>query len=161
MSLAIRVMYIFFALALLIGLAGIASLPASVDAGTSQWAKVTTPSEKNLTLLPGSEIIDFAIAKEGQTIYAVGQVPTGRAGNLSAVTLALWKSSDGGATWKDYSAKLLRANVGLAWAGSELNYANQVCVVPNNVDFVVVAGFVPGVGSLVLGSTNGGSKFAA
>ncbi|MEA3441863.1 MAG: hypothetical protein U9R04_00005, partial [Chloroflexota bacterium] len=161
MSLPSRVIYIVIALALAIGLAGIAAMPDNVNAGTTKWTKVTTPSEKNFTILPGSDIFDFAVGPDGNTVYAVGEVPARASGSLIGLTFALWKSSDGGATWKDISSHLLQSKVGLAWSAGEFAFIHQVAVAPNNADFVVVAGMLDDVTTnVVVGSTNGGSKFS-
>ena len=40
---------------------------------TSEWSKVSTPTEEDLVILPGSDIIDYAVAGPyGTTLYAIG-----------------------------------------------------------------------------------------
>ena len=155
MSLPSRVIYILIALALVIGLAGIAAMPDNVNAGTTKWTKVTTPSEKNLTILPGSNISDFTVGPDGAVIYAIGEVAAD-AGHPNGI--ALWKSADGGATWSDKTSKILKAKVKLDLL-FDFAKLTQVAVAPDNADFVLVAGTLTNGDAAVIGSTNGAGTF--
>ena len=96
----------------------------SADPGTSQWEKQATPTDKDLVILPGSDIIDMAVGgTDGMTIYAIGTGTTtvreidrwamdgGPYDLFSEYSHPkLWKSTDGGVTWKDKTSKALGAN---------------------------------------------------
>ncbi|MCK4403026.1 MAG: C2H2-type zinc finger protein [Dehalococcoidia bacterium] len=158
-----RVTYIFIALALALSLVLVA-IPAKTDAdpGLTKWSKVTTPTDSNETIIQGADIYDIAIGPDGDVIYAIGKMPVGRASPLDTTTIALWKSTDGGATWSDKTSKLLKANVKPSATAlhAEFDYLTQVAVAPNNADFVVVAGMsVATAKPMVVGSTDGATKF--
>jgi hypothetical protein len=144
------VVYILIALALAISLVIVAA-PTKVDAdpGTTKWTKVTTPSETNITIDQCSDIYDFAVGSDGETVYAIGD---------DDGDIQLWKSVDGGATWKDLSSKLAQANVKLSLP-EEFYVLSQIAVAPDNKDFVVVAGYDDDSDPFVVGSTNGGTTF--
>jgi len=118
--------------------------------GTTEWTPVTTPSEKNNTIVPDSDIYDFAVGPDGETIYAVGQVPARTVAGVANVEIAFWKSTDGGATWSDKTAKLL---------SDEFRTLTHVSVAPDNADFVTVSGVLTDNTLVVAGSDNGGTKF--
>ncbi|MBA7502659.1 hypothetical protein ES706_01252 [subsurface metagenome] len=157
-----RVTYIFIALALALSLAAVAVAVPKTDAdpGLTKWTKVTTPTHTDGTIIPGADIYDFAVGPDGDVIYAIGKVPKRDVDDEPNIDFALWKSTDGGATWSDKTAKLLKANV--KPSGKlllEFDYLVQVSVAPNNADFVMVAGELTSGDPAVVGSTNGATKF--
>jgi len=155
-----RAVYIVIALALALSLAMVAAPKAPVGAnpGKTEWTPVTTPSEKNDTIVPGSNLYDFAVGPDGDTIYVIGEMPVGRNAPLATTIIALWKSTDGGATWSDKTSKLLKANVKLGLP-AEFALLTQVAVSPSDGDFVAVAGRDAAGNPMVVGSTNGATKF--
>ncbi len=154
-----RVTYLFIALALALSLVLVA-IPAKTDAdpGLTKWSKVTTPTDSNETIIQGSDIYDFAIGPDGDTIYAIGKMPDGRSSPLDETNIALWKSTDGGATWSDKTDKLLQDKVKLSLP-AEFDTLVQVAVAPNDEDFVMVAGILTSGDAAVVGSTDGATKF--
>jgi len=148
-------------LALAIGLVlAVSLLPASgrmarADPGELEWTKVTTPSEEDLVILPGSDIYGLAVGPDGDTIYAVGVFfDEDECGNVPK----LWKSTDGGETWEDYTEEAISAEN--LPAGFEFDEFSAVAVAPDEGDFVAVAG--DGSGGLsprVVISNDGGTTF--
>ena len=120
------------------------------------WRFTTAPGEK--VTMPGSDIYDFAIGPDGNTIYAVGSLPARTVDDVDDVTIALWKSSNGGITWADKTAELLKKNVNLNLP-AEFVMLSQIAVSPTNEDLVVVAGMDAAGNPMVVGSTNGARKF--
>lgn len=158
-----RVTYIFIALALALSLAMVAiPAPTDADPGLTKWSKVTTPSEKNLTIFPGSNLYDFAVGSDGEVIYAIGEGPdmndVDADKNKTEILPQLWKSTDGGATWSNKTSKLLKKNVKLDLP-AEFAKFTQIAVAPDDADFVVVAGTLATGAPAVVGSTNGATKF--
>ncbi|MCK5585675.1 hypothetical protein KAJ02_06350, partial [Candidatus Bipolaricaulota bacterium] len=91
---------------------------------TSEWSKVSTPTEEDLVILPGSDIIDYAVAGPyGMTLYAIGLWYDECLAdteyqywkddeNVLNVQLVprLWKSEDRGLVWKDLTSHVQGAN---------------------------------------------------
>jgi hypothetical protein len=50
--------------------AGIIGSP--VSAGSQEWDTITTPSWEDNVIAPGTEIFDYAVGPDGETIYATG-----------------------------------------------------------------------------------------
>ena len=50
--------------------AGVISTP--VSAGVQEWDTITTPSWEDNVIAPGTEIFDYAVGPDGETIYATG-----------------------------------------------------------------------------------------
>ncbi|TFH34353.1 MAG: hypothetical protein E4G93_05465, partial [Dehalococcoidia bacterium] len=139
---------------------------------TSTWTEAGTPTEKDLVILPGSDIIDFAVAGPyGDTLYAIGlwydecleeddyqywsdeeNVQNDR------LVPRLWKSSDQGVTWKDLTSNAQDAS-GMP-SGEEFVFFSAVAAAPDDADFVVVAGYDDNWNTIVIGSTDGGDTFA-
>ena len=106
-----RALHVTIALSFILG-AFVVAPSVSADPGTSQWEKQLTPNDDDKVILPGSDIIDFDVAGDGKTIYAIGRVDlcatkatTGRRNSarrpLHPGPLSqLWKSVDGGITWE-------------------------------------------------------------
>ncbi len=160
-----RAIYIIIALALAISLAGIAAVPSNTDAdpGLTKWTKVTTPSEVDQTIEPGSNLYDFAVGgAEGDVVYVIGEGPDADDvdgdGNKTEILPHLWVSTDGGATWSNKTGKLLQKNVKLDLP-AEFAVLTQVAVAPDDEDFVVVAGVDAAGKSMIVGSTDGATKF--
>jgi len=153
-----RVTYLFIALALALSLVLVAVPKTAADPGLTKWTKVTTPTDSNETIIQGADLYDLAVGPDGDTIYAIGKMPCGRSGDLSGVTIALWRSTDGGAKWSDKTENLLQDNVKLNLP-EEFAVLSQVAVSPNDEDFVVVAGMDGSGNPMVVGSTNGADKF--
>lgn len=163
MSWPSRVIYIAIALALVVSLGVLVIAPkASADPGLTKWTKVGTPSEKNMTIFPASNLYDFAVGPDGETIYAIGEAKDkddvdGDA-NVSEILPHLWKSTDGGATWTNNSAKLLVKNVKLGLP-AEFDKLTQIAVAPDDDDFVAISGTLTTGAPAVVGSTNGSTTF--
>jgi hypothetical protein len=141
-------MYILFALALVIGLAGFAAMPkVSADSGTpgvdgaAKWLKMSTPSTTGSVILPATDIIDIAVGSDGMTIYAV----TNR--TSTDASSKLWKSTDGGWTWVDKTAKVTSGVAGM-------DNFYLVSVAPDDVNFVTVANATEVAGSINGATTN-------
>ncbi|MBI2860914.1 MAG: hypothetical protein HYX91_05340 [Chloroflexi bacterium] len=116
---------------LLVSLLGFA-LPAS--AGTLSWTSETIPGATNQLVVAG-DVLDIAVAPDGNTIYAV------------AGTTTVYKSTNRGDTW---STILTTAG------GNPPISPTLVAVAPDNANIVVIAvGGTPNV----YASTNGGSTW--
>ena len=186
-----RAISVTIALSFILG--GLVVAPSvSADPGTSQWEKQATPTEKDLVILPGSDIIDMAVGgSDGMTVYAIGvwyddcytkrwAEQSGPWDLFSAYHHPkLWKSTDGGVTWKDRTSKVLEANnlpnmPAGAWTNKaeDFTFFTTVAVAPDDPTFVVVGGWGyadPGVVGpdmltrnyipVVVGSNDGAEKF--
>ena len=140
----------------------------------SQWEKYRTPTHEDLLILPGSDIISFDIAgSSGKTIYAIGawNAPSSciensySDDNISAGQAPrLWKSADGGVTWRDRSDRVLDA-VGLpdcnddsvSW--NDFVFFSAVAAAPDDDDFVIICGYDALHQPLVVGSNDGAEEF--
>ena len=157
-----KAIYVLVALALAIGLTmAVAPARTSADPGLSEWSKVSTPSMKDWVLAPNSQIIHYAPAAGGNVIYVVGNFQDkddlDGDGNKDEVVPQLLKSTDGAATWKNYTDKILKtlSDKGLG----DLTALLKVSCDPVNSDFVAVA-LASTVGGLrVFVSENGGTTF--
>ena len=188
-----RAISVTIALSFILG--GLVVAPSvSADPGTSQWEKQATPTDKDLVILPGSDIIDMAVGgSDGKTIYAIGVwydycAYTGTNDYWSEVAgpddlfspyhkPKLWKSTDGGVTWKDRTDKVLDANnlpdMTDVWdenGAEDFTFFTTVAVAPDDPNFVVVGGWGwddaadPALGQrhyvpIVVGSNDGADKF--
>jgi len=93
-------------------------IAAPVSAGTLGWTAFSpVPSETNQVLEPSSNVTDFGMDADGDTIYAAG------GSNL------LYKSTDGGVTWSTIDF----------WTKSSENVTDLVAVAPDDGDIVAVA----------------------
>ncbi len=131
-----------------------------------QWLSLPTPSHADGVIVPGSDIIDVAVAGDGQTIYAIGVSYDSRENEEAVWALEsgpndlattyhhpeLWKSEDGGATWTNCSSQLLDASnipdLPDVENGSsphnnweDFAFFTAISVAPDDPDFVVVAGW--------------------
>jgi len=106
-----RAMYILIALALAAGLT-MAVAPSRAGADLTEWSKVSTPSLKDWVLAPNSQLVHYAPAAGGSVLYLVGNFPDrddlDRDGNTDEVLPHLLKTTDGAATWKNYTDKLVK-----------------------------------------------------
>jgi len=150
-----RVTYIFIALALALSLVLVAVPKTAADPGLTKWSKVTTPTESDGKIIQGADLYDLAVGPDGDTIYVIGKVPPD---DDHPNGIALWKSTSGGAKWSDKTENLLQDNVKLDLP-SEFAVLSQVAVSPNDEDFVTVAGMDAAGLPMVVGSTNGATKF--
>jgi hypothetical protein len=161
-----RVLHVTIALSFVLG-ALVVAPSVSADPGTSKWEKQGTPTEDDKVILPGSDILDFDVAGDGETIYAIGtwydscgssnwwidpgELPTPPFGPADLWTNyhfpKLWKSTDGGITWSDKTSKVLDSK-NLPdldptdtddW--EDFTFFSNVSVAPDDPDFVVVAGW--------------------
>ena len=162
-----RALHMTIALSFVLG-AFVVAPSVSAEPGTSQWEKQSTPTEDDKVILPGSDITDFDVAGDGKTIYAIGTwynycdagdaAPAmWSAGPVGPNDLwsqfhfpKLWKSTDGGVTWKDQTSKALDAkNLPdlTDWAApfdndwEDFAFFTAVSVAPDDPDFVVVTGW--------------------
>jgi hypothetical protein len=101
----VRAMYILIAVALALSLFITAAPAHKVSANsndvTSEWDKVPTPTTEDWVLAPGSTIIDYALASEGDVAYAVVHSTYECPDEDYVGPWYLLKSTDGAATWKD------------------------------------------------------------
>ncbi|HHE41624.1 MAG TPA: hypothetical protein ENL12_03140, partial [Dehalococcoidia bacterium] len=156
------------AIAVVIALMAIAA-PASAD--VSSWSASSTPDEKDLLLVPGSDIIDFAVAGcSGETIYAIGLWydecldsddyqfwADGENVLNEQIVPRLWKSSDAGMTWEDCTADVQSAD-GIP-SGEQFVFFSAVAAPIDDADFVIVAGYDDDMETMVAGSIDGGHEF--
>ncbi|MFC1939023.1 hypothetical protein ACFLWM_02590, partial [Chloroflexota bacterium] len=136
---------------------------APVSAGMMEWTLTNTPSWEDLEILPASDILDYDIGGDGDTVYAVlevnstcngvgWQIPTGGWGEF-----ALVKSTDGGFTWTDITANVTgAANLPL---GGPFTSLSHVAVAPDDEDWVAVVGSYNGLPQVVA-SQDGGDNFS-
>jgi hypothetical protein len=154
---------------LVLGLIG-AVFAAPVSADLMKWGKVSTPDMGDMVILPASDILDYDIGGDGDTIYAVLEVYNEcTVGDCNLVGdesdcngdgtpgFALVKSTDGGVTWSDITAKVTGA---ASLPDNGFNYLVCVSVAPDDEDWVAVAGYECGTGDpMVVASKDGGSNF--
>ncbi|MBI2860286.1 MAG: hypothetical protein HYX91_02115 [Chloroflexi bacterium] len=99
------------------------------------WTEVTLPGTTGNVLLPGSDVVDIAVAPDGDTIYAV----TGGA--------TVYKSTNRGDTWY---------TIATSAGGNPAINASLVAVAPDNANIVVIA---DAASAKVYASTSGGSTW--
>jgi hypothetical protein len=152
---------------LVLGLIG-AVFAAPVSADLMKWTKESTPDRGDMVILPQSDILDYDIGGDGDTIYAVLELDEdcpctdatgyiGDSGATSDIGFALVKSEDGGVTWSDITAKVTGA---ASLPSNGFNYLVCVSVAPDDEDWVAVAGYEDSTGDpMVVASKDGGSNF--
>jgi len=138
---------------------------APVYADLMEWGIVNTPSWEDLVIVPGSDILDYDIGGDGDTIYAVlesNETCNGvgkQVGDPGDPDFALVKSTDGGVTWTDISE-----NVADAANLPEIFYnLVAVAVAPDDEDWLAVAGYAWGAlprQPMVVASQDGGDNFS-
>ncbi|MBN1855771.1 MAG: hypothetical protein JW846_02315, partial [Dehalococcoidia bacterium] len=167
-----RVVSLFILVALALTLC---ASPALASESPSEWSEVPTPTDDELVILPGSDIIDYAVAGPfGSTLYAIGlwydecleadeyQYWKDDENVLNEQLVPrLWKSDDGGLTWKDRTAKV-QSSSGMP-ADEEFVFFSAVAAAPDDEDFVIVAGYTKegynDSEAIVAGSIDGAAKF--
>ena len=142
--------------------------PASAD--MMKWSRVSTPDRGGMVILPQSDILDYDIGGDGDTIYAVLELDedcdiegdcdkVGEEGDDYSFGFALVKSTDGGVTWNDISQ-----NVADAANLPEIFYnLVAVAVAPDDEDWIAVAGYAWGAlprQPMVVASKDGGDNFS-
>jgi hypothetical protein len=140
---------------------------APVSADMTKWGLVNTPSWKDLVILPASDILDYDIGGDGDTIYAVLEVDydctnVGAPGmvvpGMPNCGFALVKSTDGGVTWSDITDNVTSA-ASLPAAG--FRSLNLVSVATDDEDWVAVAGYPAAPApAMVVASKDGGANFS-
>jgi len=178
-----RALHVTIALSFILG-ALVVAPSVSADPGTSKWERQGTPTDDDKVILPGSDIIDFDVTgSDGMTVYAigtwqgqnvtclgsdyVGYTPVPGPGELwaAAQIAKFWKSTDGGVTWTDKTSKVLDAknlpnegtSTALDW--DDFMFFTAVSAAPDDPDFVVVTGWDHSYNAVVVGSSDGASKF--
>jgi len=149
--------------------------PAAVDASThSRWDTHAAPTDEDLVILPGSDILSFDVSgADGRTIYAIGtwNAPAGCIDNdyaddsiAAGQSPVLWKSIDGGAAWRDLTGRVLEAEAlpdclddGTEW--NDMVFFTAVAAAPDDPDFVVLCGYDAEGTPVVVGSSDGGERF--
>jgi hypothetical protein len=149
---------------LVFGLIGVL-FAAPASANLMEWGVVNTPSWEDLVIVPGSDILDYDIGGDGDTIYAVlesNETCNGlgkQVGDPADPDFALVKSTDGGVTWTDISQ-----NVADAANLPEIFYnLVAVAVAPDDEDWIAVAGYAWGSlprQPMVVASKDGGDNFS-
>jgi len=86
-----------------------AAFAAPAAAGEMEWTLENTPSWEDMVILPASDILDYDIGGDGDTIYAILETST-RCNDVGDNDLALVKSTDGGVTWSDLSENVQTAD---------------------------------------------------
>jgi len=159
---SVRLMYILIAAALAMGLFITAAPAHKVSANsndvTSEWDKVSTPSEQDWVLAPGSTIYDYALASAGATAYAVVY---GYSEAENSTGYWLLKSTDSGATWTDLNTALNKTDTTVTVGGKDYPIY-RVATDGTDPDFVAVALSTNGTPSdtvSVYFSTDGGTTF--
>jgi len=146
-------------------------MPSAAAAAPSEWSRVSTPTDDDLVILPGSDIIDYAVAGySGDTLYAIGlwydecldsgdyqYWSDGENVQNDKLVPRLWKSSDGGMSWRDCTDAVQDA--GNMPSGEEFVFFSAVAAAPDDSDFVIVAGYDDGFEVLIAGSIDGADEF--
>ncbi|MFW6057027.1 MAG: hypothetical protein ACOC9B_06955, partial [Chloroflexota bacterium] len=145
--------------------------PGHLSANVSEWDTSSTPTEQDGLLIPGSDILDFAVAGcDGDTIYAIGlwydecldpgdyqYWADGENVMNQRLVPRLWKSSDEGMTWEDHTSDVQSAN-GMP-ADEQFVFFSAVAAPIDDEDFVVVAGYDDDMETLIAGSNDGAHEF--
>lgn len=114
--------------------------PVSVNAGTTQWDIVDTPSSKDNVIVSPSEVNDIAIGFDGRTSYAV-----------DIANSKVYKSMNGGIKWDELTTSLMGAGAILpAW---------KIAIAPDNPNFVAVVTSDAGLPRKVFISADGGANW--
>jgi hypothetical protein len=146
--------------------------PTKHSACGMEWGIVNTPSWEDLEILPASDILDYDIGGDGDTIYAVLELESActevgwydpSVPSTGWEHFALVKSTDGGVTWSDITDNVQdAANLpdGLSHVG--FGSLSFVSVAPDDEDWVAVVGYKQGPASvpMVVVSKDGGDNFS-
>ena len=143
-------------------LAAVFAAPAV--AGEMEWTLENTPSWDDMFIAPGTDILDYDIGGDGDTIYAILETyeDCNDIGS-DTMTYALVKSDDGGVTWSDITADVDDAS-NLPDPGTDDEFFSKlvaVAVAPDDEDWVAVAGYCEDTNDVrVVASKDGGSNFS-
>ena len=149
----------------------LAGMPSAAAAAPSEWSRVSTPTDDDLVILPGSDIIDYAVAGcSGDTLYAIGlwydecldsgdyqYWSDGENVQNDQLVPRLWKSSDGGMSWQDCTDAIQDA--GNMPSNEEFVFFSAVAAAPDDSDFVIVAGYDDDFEVMIAGSIDGADDF--
>jgi len=144
-------------------LAAVFAVPAV--ASEMEWSLENTPSWDDMVILPSSDILDYDIGGDGDTIFAVLAVDVSDVGfdGLESISgsvfndYALVKSTDGGVTWSDITANI---NDAANLPAPGLTSLVAVSVATDDEDWVAVAGYQASGIVQVMASKDGGDNFA-
>ncbi len=162
----VRAMYMLVAAALVISLVFTAA-PASPAVAAdndvrAEWERVPTPTTAGWVLAPNSQIIDYAVADEGEVAYAVVEQWHE---DEEEYVYRLLKSTNHAATWSNITPTLLAP---FDLEDEDRGEMLMVATDGDDADFVAVALWIqwdepdPDEASLhVLFSTDGGGTFTA
>ena len=120
------------------------AVPVAAEPGNMEWLTQTLPTATDLVMNNGSEPVDFAVANDGTTIYAID---TNVLINASG---AILKSTDAGQSWTATSIP----------SGATANITKYIAVAPDNPLAVAVVEVGIGPPNLVHISNNGGITWA-
>ncbi|MFC1957147.1 hypothetical protein ACFLVY_02510, partial [Chloroflexota bacterium] len=142
---------------LIFGLIG-AVFAAPASAGMMEWTTINTPSWEDLVILPASDILDYDIGGDGDTIYAaLESLESCNGVGVDGETFALVKSTDGGVTWSDITANFTSAS-NLPAGG--FRAIISVAVAPDDEGWLAVAGVSDGGVIWIVASQDGGDNFS-
>jgi len=133
--------------------------PTKHSACGMEWTLENTPSWEDMVILPGSDIIDYDIGGDGDTIYAVletHEICNGVGDLVNYQHFALIKSVDGGVTWSDITDNITSADNLPVGAFMSLT---DVAVAPDDEDWVAATGIYNGLPQVVA-SKDGGDNFS-
>ena len=143
---------------LIFGLVGaLFAAPASAD--LMEWGIVNTPSWEDMVILPQSDILDYDIGGDGDTIFVALELSEECTGVGDMEDFALVKSTDGGVTWTDITANVTGAANIPSQGFRDLQF---VSVATDDEDWLAVAGYmeVPDDVPMVVASQDGGDNFS-
>jgi hypothetical protein len=145
---------------------------APAAAGQMKWTTVNTPDWGDLVIYPGTDILDYDIGPDGDTIFAILELgclvadsPRDRSCDDSCGDVfddyALVKSTDGGVTWTDITCNVFNAaSIPDCTTGDEFTTLSYVSVAQDDEDWLAVIGWSTASKIWVVASKDGGSNFA-
>jgi len=151
----------------------VTATPTQHSACGVEWSSINTPSWEDGVILPGNDILDYDISgADGSVIYVVAEVDRDCStdnpfldSDVFPLGFGLFKSGDGGVTWKDITKNVLNTtNMPSFGISSSLNY---VAVASDDEDWVAVTGYlVPALSGaptptpFTVASKDGGDNFS-
>ncbi|MDD5511239.1 MAG: hypothetical protein PHI12_10570 [Dehalococcoidales bacterium] len=165
-----KILGVGLALGLTLSLGAAFIAAPAVQADEMEWGQVNTPSWEDMVILPGSDIIDYAVGgDEGEIVFAVLELFSectevgyqSREGGGGEDYFALVMSDDGGVTWSDITEAVVEAS-SAPWDADHIDPTdimslNLVALAPDDEDWVAVAGYYDG--DKLLGPTATGTPF--